>query len=137
MTATKGTWATSADTTYAYAWQRAATPPATTARRSRAVAATYKPVTADVDSTLKVIVTATNPDAAVTATSAATAKVKLGAAGGQPDRVPSGTATVGQDGHRHHRHLDRHVGDGHHDVLALHHQRAPRCRAARPARTPW
>ncbi|MDA0163936.1 hypothetical protein OM076_26935 [Solirubrobacter ginsenosidimutans] len=96
MTATKGTWTTSADTTYAYAWQRCDAASDNCAAIAGAVAATYKPVTADVDSTLKVSVTATNPDAAVTATSAATAKVKPAPPAASPIPVLSGTATVGQ-----------------------------------------
>ena len=96
MTTSKGTWAATADTTFAYSWQRCAADGSACAAIAGATATTYKPVAADVDSTLRTIVTATNPDGAVTATSAQTIKVKAAPPATTVLPVLSGTAQVGK-----------------------------------------
>ena len=61
-----------------------------------AVASTYKVVTADVDATLRAVVTATNPDGTVASTSAPSAKAKPAPPAASPIPVLTGTAKVGQ-----------------------------------------
>jgi hypothetical protein len=96
LSASKGTWTTTTDTTYAYSWKRCDAAGENCVAIAGATAATYKVVTADVDATLRAVVTATNPDGTVAATSAPSAKVKPAppAAGTVP--VLTGTAKVGQ-----------------------------------------
>jgi hypothetical protein len=95
LTATRGAWATTGDTTYAYGWRRC-----DAAGDNCAViggsSATYKLVAADVDATIRAVVVATNPDAAVTATSAPSVKIKPAPPAVAPIPLLSGTATVGQ-----------------------------------------
>ena len=69
LTATPGTWSGN-DNTFAYQWQRGGVDIA------GATGATYSPVTADVGATLRVRVTATNPDGSATASSASTTSVQ-------------------------------------------------------------
>ncbi len=96
LSATKGTWATTTDTTYAYSWKRCDAAGDNCTAIAGAVASTYKVVTADVDATLRAVVTATNPDGTVASTSAPSAKVKPAPPAASPIPVLTGTATVGQ-----------------------------------------
>ncbi|WP_169542165.1 C1 family peptidase [Solirubrobacter soli] len=96
LTASKGTWTTTTDTTYAYSWKRCDASGDNCSVISGAIAATYKVVPADVDATIRAVVTATNPDAAVSATSAPSAKVKPAPPAASPIPVLTGTAKVGQ-----------------------------------------
>ena len=96
LSAGRGTWSAPADTTYTYAWQRCAADGTGCAAVSGAVAATFKLAAADVDHTLRAVVTATNPDGPVSSTSAATAKVKPAAPSVTIAPVLSGTPQVGK-----------------------------------------
>ncbi|MGA2013564.1 MAG: C1 family peptidase [Solirubrobacteraceae bacterium] len=71
LTATTGTWS-GVGNTYSYQWQRYGT---SWSNISGATSSTYTLASADSGDTIRVVVTATNPDATVGADSAATAKV--------------------------------------------------------------
>ena len=62
LTMTRGGWSATTDTAYSYAWERCEADEAGCAAIAGAIATTYKLVAADVDKTLKAVVTATNPD---------------------------------------------------------------------------
>jgi hypothetical protein len=94
LTAGKGTWTTTADTTYAYAWQRCSG--STCTAITGATAATYKVAAADVGNLIKVNITATNPDGHVTVTAATAANAKAAAPAATVKPVLSGTAKVGE-----------------------------------------
>ena len=96
LSATRGTWATSPDTTYAYSWRRCDAAGNNCAAVPDAVASTYKLTAADVDSTLRAVVTAVNEDGSVSAVSLPSAKVKAAPPAVSPPPVLSGTATLGQ-----------------------------------------
>jgi hypothetical protein len=96
VSATRGTWATSPDTTYAYAWARCDAAGAGCTMIAGANASTYFVVAADVGATLRAVVTARNADASVSSTSAPSARVKPQPPAAKPIPVLSGTAAVGQ-----------------------------------------
>jgi len=72
LTAVNGTWAGTPTPTYTYQWTRTNSGVVTDLRIT---AGTYKPVTADIGGTIKVIVTGRNPAGTLAITSAATAAV--------------------------------------------------------------
>jgi len=74
LTAANGTW-TNTPTGYAYQWRRCDSSGASCADISSATAGTYVPVPADVGSTIRVVVTASNSYGSASATSAQTAVV--------------------------------------------------------------
>jgi hypothetical protein len=96
LTMTRGGWSATTDTAYSYSWQRCEADGSSCAAIAGAIATTYRLVAADVDKTLKAVVTATNPDAAVPSSSAATAKVKPAPPAATVLPVLSGTAQVGK-----------------------------------------
>ena len=95
LSTTRGTWSTSPDTTYGYRWRRCDAAGNNCAVIGDAVASTYKVAAADVDSTLRAVVTAVNEDGTVAAVSGLSAKVRPAAPAVSPPPVLSGTATVG------------------------------------------
>jgi hypothetical protein len=78
LTATSGTWS-GLGNAYAYQWQRSSNGTTWTAIAG-ATGATYTPATADLNDAVRVVVTATNPDAGASDPSAATAKVAAASA---------------------------------------------------------
>jgi hypothetical protein len=88
LTATSGSWSGS-PTAYAYAWQRCDSTGAACAGISAATSSSYPVQPADVGSTLRVAVTATNSAGSSTAASAATAAVSAA-----PAPAPSPTPTA-------------------------------------------
>ena len=96
LTTDNGTWSNS-PTSYAYAWSRCNASGNTCAAISGATTQTYQVQQADVGSTLRVTVTATNGDgASAPATSAATAVVSsVAAPANTAPPIVSGTAQVG------------------------------------------
>jgi len=75
LTASPGTWTSASSVTYAYQWQRCNSSGASCISVAGATAQTYAVTTADVGTTLRVVVTATNTDGSSIANSAATAVV--------------------------------------------------------------
>jgi hypothetical protein len=75
LTATNGSWSSSTTISYTYQWQRCTAAGASCVDIAGATATTYAVATADVGSTLHVVVTAHNTDGATAATSAQTAVV--------------------------------------------------------------
>lgn len=75
LTASPGTWNSSTTPTYAYQWQRCDSAGNNCASISGASSQTYVVQNADVNSTLRVVVTATNSSGSSSATSAQTAVV--------------------------------------------------------------
>ena len=75
LTAVPGTWTGTQPIAYAYAWRRCDSGGAICAPISGATGSSYTVATADVGSTLRVVVTASNAAGSGTATSAATAQV--------------------------------------------------------------
>lgn len=75
LTTTPGTWSSSTTPTFTYAWQRCNSTGASCAAISSATATTYVVQPADVGSTLRAQVTATNAQGTASATSAQTAVV--------------------------------------------------------------
>src|SRR4029079_1526071 len=75
LTADRGTWTGTPNITYAYQWRRCDVSGANCADIAGATAATYTLASADVGTTTRVVVTATNTAGSTAATSAAAAKV--------------------------------------------------------------
>jgi hypothetical protein len=75
LTANPGTWASSSNVSYAYQWQRCNTTGAACIDIASAKSQTYTVATADVGTTLRVVVTATNTDGSSSAPSSPTAVV--------------------------------------------------------------
>jgi hypothetical protein len=75
LTAATGTWNSSTTPTYAYQWQRCDTAGNNCAAISGATSQTYKVTSDDVNHTLRVVVTASNPSGSGSATSAQTGVV--------------------------------------------------------------
>jgi hypothetical protein len=75
LTANPGTWNSSTTPTFTYQWQRCDTAGNNCGSIAGATAQTYTVQSADVNSTLRVVVTATNPSGSGSATSAQTAVV--------------------------------------------------------------
>jgi len=93
----RGTWTTTTDTTYANAWQRCAADGTGCAPIAAATGTTYKLTGDDIGKTIKLAVTATNPDGSATATSAATALIKAPAPAANPIPTLTGIAQVGKE----------------------------------------
>jgi hypothetical protein len=93
LSTTTGSWSNS-PTTYAYQWQRCDSGGSCTSI-SGATASNYDVVTADVGSTLRVVVTATNAGGSAAATSAATASVTAAPAPPAPSAGPVTTVFTG------------------------------------------
>ena len=96
LTMSRGGWSATTDTAYSYSWQRCEADGTGCAGIAGAIATTYKLVAADVDKTLKAVVTATNPDGAVPSSSAPTAKARPAPPAATVLPVLSGTAQVGK-----------------------------------------
>ncbi|MFP5363687.1 MAG: hypothetical protein ACLGI5_13270 [Thermoleophilia bacterium] len=99
LTATTGTFSGTAPITYSRAWQRCDETGAACAPIAGAGAATYTLTGADVGSTIRITVTATNLEGSASATSPATATIApLAPPLGDPDAPPviSGTVRDGQ-----------------------------------------
>jgi hypothetical protein len=94
LTASAGSW-TPAGAAYTYQWQRDAG--SGFAAISGATAPSYSLVAADVDAVVRVRVTATNADGAVTASSAQTATVQAATPGSSGAPVVTGQARVGSE----------------------------------------
>jgi hypothetical protein len=90
LTASTGTWSSTATPTYAYSWSRCDTNGANCATISGATSNTYQLQSVDVGNTLRVIVTATNSDGSAQATSVPTSVVTSSTTEG----CPSGTGTI-------------------------------------------
>jgi hypothetical protein len=75
LTASPGTWTSDTTPTYAYQWNRCDSAGNNCAAITGATAQTYTVAAADVDKTLRVNVTATNPSGSASASSAQTAAV--------------------------------------------------------------
>lgn len=82
LTASPGSWSGTQPITYAYSWQRCNASGASCSAISGATSPTYGVTSADVGSTLRVAVTATNSAGFATATSNATAVVQSGSTQG-------------------------------------------------------
>ena len=97
LTASNGTWS-NAPTSYAYQWRRCASDGTACGDITGATKQTYAVTAADVDHTLRVVVTASNADGKASATSNATDVVdsKTGPVNSVKPAV-SGAATVGQE----------------------------------------
>jgi hypothetical protein len=97
LTANNGTW-TNSPTSYTYQWQRCDSGGASCTNITGANAKTYSVATADVEHTLRVIVTAVNADGSTPATSRANTVVSS-AKGPVNTALPtiSGVASVGQE----------------------------------------
>jgi hypothetical protein len=87
LTAANGTWNSQTTPTFSYQWQRCDNLGNACAAIAGSTQQTYKVTTTDVGKTIRVVVTATNPDGAATATSSQTAVVT---AGGTPPPSTSG-----------------------------------------------
>jgi RHS repeat-associated protein len=96
VTADHGTWAGAGTITYAYQWQ-ACTSPSSCSPISGATAATYQLTAAEVDKTIKVVVTATSALGSGSATSAATADVASTKPSNTAAPSISGEATEGEE----------------------------------------
>jgi hypothetical protein len=100
LTASPGSWSGSPPISYAYQWRRCDTTGAACADIASATAKTYLVTSADVGSTLRVAVTATNSVGASTAVSAQTAVVTAPSSATAPTNSSpptiSGTAQEGQ-----------------------------------------
>ena len=96
LTAARGSWAATTDTSYTFAWQRCAADGTACAPIWGATTPTYKLTADDVGTTTRVIATATNPDGTTTATSAQTAKIKAAPPAAYPMPALSGVAQVGK-----------------------------------------
>jgi PKD repeat protein len=105
LSASPGSWSGSQPITYAYQWQRCDSGGANCAAITGATSATYVLVAADVGSTLRVAVTATNSVGFATATSAATPVV-------QASSTPPGLVALW--------HMDETSGTVMHDSVASH-----------------
>lgn len=82
LTASTGTWSSQTTPTFAYQWQGCDGAGANCATIAGATASTYTVQSADLNKTIRVTVTATNPSGATAATSAQTAVVTQAGPGG-------------------------------------------------------
>ena len=96
LTAARGSWAATTDTSYTFAWQRCAADGTACAPIAAATMPTYKLTADDIGTTIRVIATATNPDGTTTATSVQTAKIKAAPPAAYPMPALSGVAQVGK-----------------------------------------
>ncbi len=95
LTASTGSW-NPTGTAYAYQWQRSADNGQNWTSITGASSATYTPLGADIGTTLRINVTATNPYGTLTATSPATALVSSGAPFSTSPPVIAGAPHQGQ-----------------------------------------
>ena len=129
LTAARGTW-TGNNNLYSYQWQRDGVDIAD------ATGAGYTLTVDDVGKRVRVVVTATNPDATVTAASAPTVSSRAPAGQHRPaDRAGTAqrgltlTGTAGVwDRHRQQRQVPVAVVAGRHDLAAINSATAPRAR---------
>ena len=91
LSATTGTWSGTAAITHARQWRRCDSAGTNCSDISGATASSYSPTAADVNSKLRVVVTATNMTGNVSASSSATATVQAAASSGAPTLVLAGT----------------------------------------------
>ena len=98
LTATSGTWKGTTPITYGYAWQSCDATGANCGPIAGSTASTYAVAAGDVGTTIRVLVTATNPAGNVSAFSAATAVVQAASAPPANSSAPTiaGAAQVGQ-----------------------------------------
>ena len=96
LTATNGTWSGSTPITYTYAWERCATNGASCPAIGGATSPTYKVASADVNHTLRVVVTATNAGGSGQATSSFVSVNATSAPVNTVAPAVSGTAKQGQ-----------------------------------------
>jgi hypothetical protein len=89
LTANNGTWSSDTTPTFAYQWQSCDTQGNNCASIAGATSQTYTVRSTDVGKTLRVVVTATNPSGASSATSAQTAVVTTAVV-----KTPAGATTV-------------------------------------------
>ena len=82
LTANNGTWTGFPAPTFTYQWRKCDSGGASCSNIAAATGTTYTPVSGDVGSTLRVVVTATNSQGTATATSFQTAVVSSGGGGG-------------------------------------------------------
>jgi len=97
LTATNGTWNSQTTPTFGYQWTRCDAQGNNCAAISGSTQQTYKVVTADIGKTLRVTVTATNPDGSASATSAQTAAVTAAGTATTPpanSQAPAGAIAV-------------------------------------------
>jgi hypothetical protein len=101
LTATTGNWSGAQPIAYAYQWRRCGASGANCADVAGATGTSYAVTGADVGSTLRVVVTATNAEGAATATSAATGVAQSASSAPANTSAPtvSGTAQDGQTLH--------------------------------------
>src|SRR5439155_6594232 len=95
LTAANGTWTGTTPMTFAYQWRRCDAAGGSCVNLSGATSAGYTAVSADVASTLKVVVTATNGAGSAVATSAASAVVAAGSPGSSALPVITGSPSQG------------------------------------------
>lgn len=93
LTAGTGTWSSSTAPTFAYQWQRCDAAGNNCAAIGGATAQTYAVQSADLDKTLRVVVTATSPSGSASATSAQTAVVSQPGPQGAI-KLPNGQTSV-------------------------------------------
>jgi hypothetical protein len=96
LSATNGSWSGTAPFSYAYQWRRCDSAGSSCANIAGATSSTYGLVPADVGSTLRVVVTATNSAGSQSATSAKTAVVTAAPPVSTTPPTVSGTARHGQ-----------------------------------------
>ncbi len=96
LTADRGTWTGTPNITYAYQWRRCDTAGANCADIAGATATTYKLTPADVGTTTRVIVTATNTAGSTSATSGAAGRVDPVAPANTVAPTVGGTARDGE-----------------------------------------
>jgi hypothetical protein len=96
VNAANGTWSGTTPMTFTYQWQLCNSTGAACANLAGATSGSYTPVSSQVGSTLKVIVTATNSAGSAAATSAASAVISAGPPVNQSLPTISGSATQGQ-----------------------------------------
>jgi fibronectin type 3 domain-containing protein len=97
LSATTGTWSGTAPITHAHQWRRCDSAGANCVDIAGATASSYSPTAADVNSKLRVVVTATNATGNAGATSAATATVQGAATAQAPTLVLTGTLVDDQN----------------------------------------
>jgi hypothetical protein len=96
LTASKGVWSTTYDTTYAFVWLRCLADGSGCASIPGAITAYYRPTSDDVGLALKVSVTATNADGDTTAVSNPSATIRPAAPTANPAPTLIGVAQVGR-----------------------------------------
>ena len=126
LTADRGTWTGTPTITYAYQWRRCDAAGANCADIANATNATYTLTSADVGTTTRVVVTASNTAGTATATAAQSAQIDPRRAGQHDGADDRGHDARRPDPHGRPRHVDRNAGD---------HLRLPVARCDATART--